>query len=108
MSSSVGAGGNSPSYCARMVKYTPNRPAKNINSLASHTITPTLTMFGRFRVCTRALNAEGPAAGLVAVVTRGLWTAVADHALGGHLAAGRAARGWQGRVGAGSGAGGNR
>jgi hypothetical protein len=29
------------------VKYIANRPAKNINSLDSHTIVPTLTMFGR-------------------------------------------------------------
>ena len=38
----------------------PNRPAKNISSLASHTITPTLTMFGRFSVWILALIAEGP------------------------------------------------
>ncbi|GAB3436367.1 hypothetical protein GCM10027517_06380 [Phycicoccus ginsengisoli] len=31
----------------RIVKYIANRPAKNISSLASHTIVPTDTMFGR-------------------------------------------------------------
>jgi len=31
----------------RMVKYIANRPAKNISSLASHTIVPTATMLGR-------------------------------------------------------------
>jgi hypothetical protein len=31
------------------VKYIAKRPAKNISSLESHTIVPTLTMFGRFR-----------------------------------------------------------
>ena len=30
-----------------MVKYIANRPAKNISSLDSQTIVPTLTMFGR-------------------------------------------------------------
>jgi hypothetical protein len=29
------------------VKYIANSPAKNINSLDSHTIVPTLTMLGR-------------------------------------------------------------
>ena len=38
----------------------PNKPAKNINSLASHTMTPTLTMFGRFSVWMRELMAGGP------------------------------------------------
>src|SRR6476619_1169794 len=88
MSSSVGAGGHSPSVCARTVKYTPKSPAKNINSLASQTITPTLTMFGRFSVWILVLIAEGPG-GLVAVVTDGLWTAVNDHAPAGAVAAGR-------------------
>src|SRR5690242_12965309 len=79
MSSSVGAGGHSPSVCARTVKYTPKSPAKNINSLASHTITPTLTMFGRFSVWILVLIAGGPEE-LVAVVTDGLWTVAHDHA----------------------------
>src|SRR6478609_4562224 len=57
----------------------PNSPAKNINSLASHTITPTLTMFGRFSVWILELIAVGPV-GVVAVVTDGLWTAASDHA----------------------------
>jgi hypothetical protein len=32
-----------------------NNPAKNMSSLDSHTIVPTLTMFGLFSECTRAL-----------------------------------------------------
>ncbi|GAA2527474.1 hypothetical protein GCM10010407_17020 [Rarobacter incanus] len=36
---------------ARTVKYIANKPAKNINSLASQTIVPTETGFGRF-TCT--------------------------------------------------------
>jgi hypothetical protein len=35
------------------VKYIANSPAKNISSLESHTMVPTLTMFGRFSECTR-------------------------------------------------------
>src|SRR4051812_36916652 len=61
----------------------PNRPAKNISSLDSQMIVPTLTMLGRFNVWIRALNAAGPGGGLVAVVTRGLWPAGGDHALAG-------------------------
>src|SRR5664279_896364 len=68
----------------------PNRPAKNISSLASHTTTPTLTMFGRLSVWIRVLNAGGPG-GLVAVVTRGLWTVPGDHAPAGSSWAGRVA-----------------
>src|ERR1700712_1285684 len=52
----------------------PNNPAKNINSLASHTMTPTLTMFGRLSVWMRELIAGGPGRP-VAVVTTRLWTA---------------------------------
>ncbi len=46
--SSVGGGGQSPWACARAVKYIANSPAKNISSLESHTMVPTLTIFGRF------------------------------------------------------------
>jgi hypothetical protein len=35
------------SFTARIVKYIANRPAKNINSLDSHTMVPTLTTLGR-------------------------------------------------------------
>src|SRR5664279_4322897 len=66
----------------------PNSPAKNISSLASHTITPTLTMFGRFSVWILVLIAGAPD-GLVAVVTDGLWTVVGDHAPAGCSWAGR-------------------
>ncbi|GAB3876327.1 hypothetical protein GCM10029964_022830 [Kibdelosporangium lantanae] len=51
-------------FCAFTVKNMANSPAKNISSLDSHTIVPTLTMFGRFSECTRELI-EGDA-----VVTR--------------------------------------
>ena len=44
----VGGGGHTPVW-ARAVKYIANGPAKNINSLESHTMVPAaLTMFGRF------------------------------------------------------------
>ena len=55
--SSVGCGGQSPPACARAVKYIANRPAKNISSLDSQTMVPTLTMFGRFSECTREVMA---------------------------------------------------
>jgi hypothetical protein len=35
------------------VKYIANSPAKNMSSLESHTMVPTLTMFGLFSECTR-------------------------------------------------------
>jgi hypothetical protein len=37
----------------RIEKYIANSPAKNINSLDSHTMVPTLTMLGRVSECTR-------------------------------------------------------
>ena len=49
----------------RSVKYTAKMPAKNITSLPSHTMVPTCTTFGRFR-----LGAGGLAS--VALVTRPL------------------------------------
>ena len=48
-------GGHGPSCCAFTVKNIANRPAKNISSLDSQTIVPTLTMLGRFSECTRWL-----------------------------------------------------
>jgi hypothetical protein len=56
-SSTSSGGGHAPSLCARTVKNMANSPAKNISSLDSHTIVPTLTMFGRFSECTRWLIA---------------------------------------------------
>ena len=44
--------GQSPGCTERIVKYIANRPAKNISSLESHTMVPTLTMFGRVSECT--------------------------------------------------------
>ena len=38
---------HSPGETERIVKYIANRPAKNISSLASHTMVPTATMLGR-------------------------------------------------------------
>ncbi|GAA3812707.1 hypothetical protein GCM10022380_33120 [Amycolatopsis tucumanensis] len=58
MGSSVAGliGGQTPvSFCALTVKNIANSPAKNMSSLESHTIVPTLTMFGRFSECTRWL-----------------------------------------------------
>src|SRR5689334_11874875 len=42
----------------RMVKYIANRPAKNMSSLASHTIVPTWTRFGRLTVACGLSTAE--------------------------------------------------
>ena len=47
----------SPRRQARAVKYIANSPAKNISSLESHTMVPTLTMFGLFSECTRDVMA---------------------------------------------------
>ena len=44
--------GQSVEWIERTVKYMANRPAKNISSLESQTIVPTLTTFGRVRECT--------------------------------------------------------
>jgi hypothetical protein len=41
---------------ARAVKYMANSPAKNISSLESQMIVPTLTMFGRVKECTRDVS----------------------------------------------------
>jgi hypothetical protein len=39
--------GQSPECTDRTVKYIANKPAKNMSSLESQTMVPTLTMFGR-------------------------------------------------------------
>jgi hypothetical protein len=44
--------GQSPECTERTVKYIANKPAKNISSLESHTMVPTLTMFGLVSECT--------------------------------------------------------
>jgi hypothetical protein len=41
------------------VKYIANRPAKNMSSLDSHTMVPTLTMFGRVSECTLLESKRG-------------------------------------------------
>ena len=65
--SSVVGGGQLPvAFYAFTVKNMAKRPAKNISSLDSQMMVPTLTMFGRFSECTRWLM-EG-----AAVVTRAL------------------------------------
>ncbi len=51
---------------ARMEKYIANSAAKNMSSLESHTIVPTLTMLGRVREWIRLLSMAG------AAVTRSL------------------------------------
>src|SRR3954447_3924844 len=68
MFSSVGAGGHPWVARPRAVKYMANRPAKNISSLESQMMVPTLTMFGRVRECTRDVSKVLLATG--AVVTR--------------------------------------
>src|SRR3954469_19739490 len=69
--SSVGSGGQPLVARAREVKYMANSPAKNISSLASQMIVPTLTMFGRVRECTREVSKVLLATG--AVVTGSSW-----------------------------------
>src|SRR5215210_3965650 len=63
--SSVGSGGHPSVARARAVKYMANRPAKNISSLESQMIVPTLTMFGRVRECTRDVSKVLRATGAV-------------------------------------------
>src|SRR3712207_1361943 len=67
----VGSGGQPSVARARAVKYMANRPAKNISSLESQMIVPTLTMFGRVRECTREVSKVLLATG--AVVTASSW-----------------------------------
>src|SRR5438270_6509116 len=55
---------------ARAVKYMANSPAKNISSLASQMIVPTLTMFGLVRECTREVS---KVLAVEAVVTGSSW-----------------------------------
>src|SRR4051794_14996895 len=62
--------GQSPGWTARIVKYIANKPAKNISSLDSHTMVPTLTMFGRVSECTLLDSKLGVAA---VDVTTALW-----------------------------------
>src|SRR3954447_7017894 len=69
--SSVGSGGHPLVARARAVKYMANSPAKNISSLESQMIVPTLTMFGRVRECTREVSKVPLATG--AVVTGSSW-----------------------------------
>src|SRR5215218_4867133 len=59
-SSSVGGGGHSSAF-ARATKYMANSPAKNISSLESQMIVPTLTTLGRLREWILALK-EGAGA----------------------------------------------
>src|ERR687893_706804 len=54
--SSVGSGGHPSVDRAFAVKYMAKSPAKNISSLESQMIVPTLTMFGRVRECTREVS----------------------------------------------------
>src|SRR5215207_7515917 len=69
--SSVGSGGHPSVARARAVKYMAKSPAKNISSLESQMIVPTLTMFGRVSECTRDVSKVLLATG--AVVTRPSW-----------------------------------
>src|SRR3712207_1382407 len=69
--SSVGSGGQPSVARPRAVKYMANRPAKNISSLESQMIVPTLTKFGLVRECTREVSKVLLATG--AVVTASSW-----------------------------------
>src|SRR5882757_6372694 len=51
--------GHSFECTERTVKYIANSPAKNISSLDSQTIVPTLTRFGRVSECTRLDSKRG-------------------------------------------------
>src|SRR3954471_22503185 len=73
----VGAGGHPWRARARAVKYMANRPAKNISSLDSQMIVPTLTMFGLVRECTREVSKVLLATG--AVVTRLIMASSGGH-----------------------------
>src|ERR1700710_2085341 len=64
--------GKLPGCTARIVKYMANRPAKNMSSLDSQTIVPTLTMLGRVSECTLLDSKLGAAA---VEVTHALWPA---------------------------------
>ncbi|GAA3691891.1 hypothetical protein GCM10022238_05660 [Gordonia hankookensis] len=68
----MGSGGQPIDELARATKYIAKSPAKNMSSLDSHTIVPTLTMLGRFSECTREVMAvpEVP----TALVTKGSMT----------------------------------
>src|SRR5690606_7342341 len=57
---------HSSGAAARVDKNIANRPAKNMSSLESHTIVPTLVMFGRLSECIWLLARAG------AAVTRSL------------------------------------
>src|SRR5919199_1119720 len=65
MFSSVGGCGQPTVERARAVKYMANSPAKNMSSLESQMIVPTLTMFGRVRECTRVVSKVPLATGAV-------------------------------------------
>ncbi|GAB3201385.1 hypothetical protein GCM10027261_35770 [Geodermatophilus arenarius] len=72
----MGSGGQPSVERARAVKYMANSPAKNISSLESQMIVPTLTMFGRVRECTREVSKVLLATG--AVVTPPIMASAAD------------------------------
>src|SRR5689334_9280374 len=56
----------------RMVKYIAKRPAKNINSLDSHTMVPTCTMLGRFTpTCACGVSAREAVATGAIIALRG-------------------------------------
>ncbi len=63
--SSVGCIGQSSGCAARTVKYIAKSAAKNISSLESHTIVPTLTMFGRVSEWTLPVSKVAVATGVI-------------------------------------------
>src|SRR5450830_856330 len=54
---------HSPGTAPRRLKYMANRPAKNMSSLASHTIVPTETGFGRLTLTCGAVRGAAVAIG---------------------------------------------
>ncbi|GAA2700453.1 hypothetical protein GCM10010429_03200 [Micromonospora olivasterospora] len=74
---------------ARMEKYIANSAAKNMSSLESHTIVPTLTMLGRVREWIRLLSMAG------AAVTRSLLPLTTAGDQRGAKPVGSVARTWQ-------------
>ena len=62
--------GQSCGWAERTVKYIANRPAKNISSLESQTMVPTLTMFGRVSECTLLDSKAGAAVDVTRALLR--------------------------------------
>ena len=69
MSSSMLCGGHGWPCNERTVKYMPNSAAKNMSSLDSHTIVPTLTMLGRDKDACRGARSAADAVATRAIMS---------------------------------------